>query len=98
MIMRDMDRALTTTPTMADMGNMHHWVDRSVWTETVDPSDAQDRPEHTRVILRRGRDQDGHSRTTAKSQICSPDAQSGQGLTRWGDLRLHDERSRISRY
>ena len=34
MIMRDMDRASTMNPTMVDMGNTHHWVDRSVWTET----------------------------------------------------------------
>ena len=35
MIMHDMDRALTMNPTMVDMRNMRHWVDRAVWTETL---------------------------------------------------------------
>ena len=42
MIMHDMDRASTMNPTMVDMGNMPHWVDRSVWTETLDAAGAVD--------------------------------------------------------
>ena len=34
MIMRDMDRASTMNPTMVDMSDTPHWVDRSLWTET----------------------------------------------------------------
>ena len=48
MIMRDMDRASTMNPTMVDMRNMRHWVDRSVWTETLGAAGAV-------AIARRGR-------------------------------------------
>ena len=46
--MRDMDRALTMKPTMVDMCNMHHWVDRALWTETLGVAGAV-------AIARRGR-------------------------------------------
>ena len=48
MIMRDMDRASTMNPTMVDMGNTPHWVDRPVWTETLAAAGAV-------AIARRGR-------------------------------------------
>ena len=41
-IMRDMDRASTMNPTVADMDDMPHWVDRSIWTRTLDAGDAVD--------------------------------------------------------
>ena len=40
--MRDMDRALTMNPTMAHMDDIPHWVDRSVWTETLSAAGAVD--------------------------------------------------------
>ena len=42
MIMRDMDRTVTMNPTMVDMRNMPHWVDRSMWTETLDATGTID--------------------------------------------------------
>ena len=45
MIMRDMDRALTMNPAMVDMRNIRsHWVDRSVWTETLGAAGRRRRP------------------------------------------------------
>ena len=42
MIMHDMDRASTMNPTTVDMRNTPHWVDRSVWTETLGAAGAVD--------------------------------------------------------